>query len=182
MIKTIRAIGAITFFVFPALFGRAWSERIGPQVATASWTCAAELTPPVRLVGWRELLDAIRESESQGDNAAKGDYRNGRPMALGPYQIWRSYWADGCRGAGVRWSYHEHVWDRERCEYVIYGYWRAYAPAELARLLAGRATMADCERLSRLHNGGPDWAEKSGEVLARTANYWRRVKAATEGV
>ena len=168
----MKATLTMLIVTFLALFARAWWERIGPEYATASWTCAAELTPPVRLVGWRELLDAIRHVESAGDDRAVGD--GGR--SLGPYQIGLAYWRDGCRGAGVRWCYHEHVWDRERCEYIIYGHFRLYAPEELGRLLAGRAILADCERLARLHNGGPDWAEKPGEVLARTANYWRRVR------
>ena len=44
--------------------------------------------------GIEELLDCIRFEESSDGLNLYGDYRNGDPMALGPYQIWPSLHPD----------------------------------------------------------------------------------------
>lgn len=104
--------------------------------------------------GDRRLLDAIRSVESRGHgDLAVGD--GGR--AAGPYQIWRSFWRDGCAQIGVAWDYRQLVWRRAHSEAVIRGVWRRY----------GATTDEAKARLMR----GPN--------LANTADgdrYWARVK------
>lgn len=107
---------------------------------------------------YRRLFDAIRMVESGGNDRAIGD--EGR--ALGPYQITAVYWRDGCEAGGVTWDYHAGVWDRARCEYVMYLYWTRH----------GARTD---EQRARMHSGGPRGPQK-----ASTLAYWQRVKALRE--
>ena len=111
----------------------------------------------------RPLYDAIRPVESSGNDYAVGD--DGK--SKGPYGITRPWWADACEAAGENWDYDTYVWDRARCEYLMYWYWRRYCPRALAEL--------DFETLARVHNGGPDGARQ-----ACTLDYWRRVKGYLE--
>jgi len=108
----------------------------------------------------RPLYDAIRQVESAGNDCAVGDDGKSR----GPYQITRAYWKDACEAAGESWDYDTHVWDRDRCEYLMYHYWKRYCPRALATL--------DFETLARVHNGGPDGARERC-----TLDYWKRVEA-----
>lgn len=103
----------------------------------------------------RPLLDALRRVET-GDRANPPDGDGGK--ALGPYQIWESYWKD----SGVPGTY-EQCRDREYSERVIRAYWRRYCP---------RGTW---EQKARVHNGGPTGARKRS-----TEAYWRKVKRELE--
>ena len=117
-----------------------------------------------------QLLEAIRQVESRGGRDTRGD--GGR--SLGSYHISRAYWADGCRqlkreGVGnVPWDYDRWVHNDAQARRVIRGYWRRYAAPRYAP-----DSMADCEVLARVHNGGPTGHRKSS-----TAKYWRRVRRA----
>ena len=106
------------------------------------------------------LLDAIRAVETggkaNGGRDAVGD--NGR--ALGPYQIWRSYWLDSRIGGR-----YEDVRDPAVARKCVLAYWRRYAPWALR---AG-----NLEVLARVHNGGPHGASNP-----RTRSYWMRVRKA----
>ena len=102
-------------------------------------------------VASRELYDAIRQIESGGNDNAVGD----GSVSRGPYQIGSAYWAD----SGVRWDYHEFVWSRPHCEYVMHLYFKRY----------GAKTP---EEMARCHNSGPKWREK----FHLTNEYWNRVK------
>ena len=105
-----------------------------------------------------KLLAAIRLVESAGDDRAVGD----RGRSLGPFQISRAYWLDG--GGDPR-RYDSDVWSAESSGAVVLGYWRRYAAAALS---AG-----DCEKLARIHNGGPTGARKTATIA-----YWSKVKTA----
>lgn len=111
----------------------------------------------------RPLYNAIRQVESSGDDHAIGDDGASR----GPYGTKRIWWADACKAGGVNWDYDTHVWDRARCEYLMYWYWHRYCPEALASL--------DFETLARVHNGGPAGARKRC-----TADYWQRVRKELE--
>jgi hypothetical protein len=88
-----------------------------------------------------------------------GDYVNGKPQALGPLQIHRSYHQDS-RVAGD----YSRVADLAYSKRVATAYLKRYAPEAWA---AG-----DVETLARVHNGGP-----RGHLKPATKSYGVRVKA-----
>lgn len=100
-----------------------------------------------------ELLDAIAQVESHGDDQAV----NQREGALGRYQIRAAYWQDGCEYARVNWP-HSDAHDPRLAEAIMAAYWLRY----------GATTN---EERARMHNGGPDGAEQDC-----TLGYWRRVQ------
>ena len=112
--------------------------------------------------GLRPLFDAIRQVESGGRDNAVGD--GGK--SVGPYQIGRAYWADGCKQGNVKWDYDEHVRDSDHCEYVMYYYWQRYCR---------QAMNGDWQTLARVHNGGP-----TGPAKKATLPYWQKVKKELE--
>lgn len=101
-------------------------------------------------------LDAIEQVESRGRCDLVGD--GGK--AIGPLQIWRSYWSDACEFAPnlKKCGY-------EACTDPIYA--RRVALAYLARYRA-----ASPEQMARIHNGGPKGASKKS-----TLEYWKKVRA-----
>lgn len=119
-------------------------------------------------------LAAIREVETGGcpdhGRGAKGD--GGK--ALGPYQIWEPYWRDAAeRDAIVAAGSHAAcLRDLAYSRRVVIAYMDRYAAAATARLRAGKGTLADVERLARIHNGGP-----SGHRKKATRRYWQKVRA-----
>jgi len=121
-------------------------------------SCSNSLSP--------ELLRKIMQVESGGNPNVVGD--NGK--ALGPYQIWESYFKDAVEYnpeivAGGK-SYQD-VTDPEFAEQVIRSYMDRYATEK--RL--GRTPTA--EDIARIHNGGPN-----GYKNDKTKAYWEKVKAA----
>lgn len=115
--------------------------------------------------GIDELLAAIRQVESGGDDGAVGD--GGR--AQGAYQIHQAYYIDAAEQlrregqdlpAG---GYLVHVRHEPTARRLVLAYWRRYASASLA---AGQL-----EHLARIHNGGPQ-----GHRRTATLGYWRRVR------
>lgn len=115
--------------------------------------CAAGEDPMER------LLDAIAQVESRSDPGAVGD--GGR--AIGTYQIHHSYWQDGTRILGVKWSYKDAV-DPVRARAVVRAYLRHYG--------RGR-TLLD---MARIHNGGPKGHEK-----VSTRGYAQKIEAILAG-
>ncbi len=105
----------------------------------------------------RPLLDAICEVETgEHPDAANAQGDGGR--SLGPYQISRAYWRD----SGVPGRY-EWVRDQAYAERVMIAYWQRHCPSALAR--------HDWQTLARVHNGGPNGAQK-----LQTISYWRRAR------
>lgn len=114
----------------------------------------------------RPILDAIRQVETGGcaDPAnAVGD--GGK--AIGPYQIWATYWADAVEhdpSLVANGETHQSVRNAAYAERVILAYWSRYAPSW------------DAQTLSRIHNGGP-----KGHRRKATLGYWGKVQAALMG-
>tara|TARA_B100000900_G_scaffold146417_1_gene124092 strand:- start:28923 stop:29369 length:447 start_codon:yes stop_codon:yes gene_type:complete len=121
--------------------------------------------------GWRDALDAIRQVETGGrpnqGRGARGDSGN----ALGPYQIWRAYHADAAERNRSLSNYAQCLTDLDYSEQVIRTYMRRYCRSQAARLDAGTATLGDCERIARCHNGGPKGYRKKA-----TLGYWHKVQ------
>ena len=113
----------------------------------------------------RHILDALRQVETGGcpneGIGAKGDNGN----AIGPYQIWRIYHTD----SGLP-TYSKCLNNKSYSERVISAYMMRYASAEWTRALSGKATRADCEKVARIHNGGP-----RGHRKTATNKYWNKV-------
>jgi hypothetical protein len=106
------------------------------------------------------LLDAIRQVESGGNDRAVGD--SGR--AIGPYQIWKSYWIDAVEyDPSLRAGGYESCYDPEYSRRVVIAYMSRYGQGKTAKDLA------------RIHNGGPRGHKKSA-----TLAYWSKVEAAIE--
>ena len=106
---------------------------------------------------WKEmrvLFFGIRWVESRGGLSPTGD--DGK--SKGPYHITRNYWQDSCEHLRIDWDYDTHVWNRDRCEYIMVGYWDRY----------GAKTP---EQKARMHNGGP-----RGHLKKSTLTYWYKVK------
>ena len=120
---------------------------------------------------WRETLDAIRVVETGGEPnegiGAVGD----RGAAIGPYQIHRVYHVDSAERDSTLTDYRRCLLSKEYSERVVRAYMHRYARATLLRLEAGTGTLADVERISRIHNGGPRGASKDA-----TLAYWRKVR------
>ena len=118
---------------------------------------------------WRTTLDAIKQVETGSGSGigVKGD--GGR--AAGPLQIHRIYHTDAAERDRTLTSYQRCLTDRAYSERVVRSYMRRYAPAAAARLKAGTATLADVERVSRIHNGGPRGHRKNA-----TQKYWQKVQ------
>ena len=120
---------------------------------------------------WRQTLDAIRQVETGGEPndgiGAVGDNGN----AIGPYQIWKVYHTDAAERDSTLTDYRRCLLSKEYSERVVRAYMYRYARAALLRLEAGTGTLADVERISRIHNGGPRGASKDS-----TLAYWRKVR------
>ena len=107
-----------------------------------------------------DLLDAIRQVESSGDDAAIGD--GGK--AIGPYQIWRVYWLDACEyDPSLKSRPYEACFEPEYARRVVIAY--------LSRYGAGKSA----KDLARIHNGGPRGHRKSA-----TLEYWDKIEDAME--
>lgn len=115
----------------------------------------------------RKLLDAIRLVESGGVPNEGTEATGDTGKALGPYQIWKSYWQDAYDKDKSLGGVYEDVKKKDYAERVIVAYWKRYCSAALG----DPTTLDNKEILARVHNGGPKGATKSG-----TLNYWTKVK------
>lgn len=133
------------------------------------------LCAPVAAQGysWHQTLDAIRQVETGGcpneGRGARGDNGN----ALGPYQIWRIYHTDAAERDRALTDYQRCLNDKAYSERVVRAYMLRYCREQVDRLDAGKGTLADIERVARVHNGGP-----RGHTKKATAAYWAKVRRA----
>lgn len=137
---------------------RAWA-CVRPCVYACVCVCALACAPaPVRVPDalTPELLAAIRQVESGGDDRAVGD--NGR--AIGPYQIWEIYWKDAVQYDKTLGGSYKDCYDPDYAKRVVIAYLSRYAPKN-----------ATAEDLARIHNGGP-----SGHKKSKTKKYWIKVQ------
>lgn len=106
--------------------------------------------------GHERLLEAIKQVESKGNPNAVGD--NGK--AIGPFQIWRSYWQDAVEHDKSIGGRYEDCKNEQYAKRIVLAYWDRYAPPN-----------ATDEQLARIHNGGV-----KGHKLKATLKYWAKVK------
>ena len=130
--------------------------------------------------GWTEVLNAIRVVETGGEpdggSGAVGDLDAAQGVSKGPYQISEGYWIDAVEQlawAGtpstITWS--DCLDSRDQSEIIMRSYMRRFARSAASRLDAGTATIADVEKVARIHNGGPNGLMKSA-----TRHYWAKVQ------
>lgn len=112
------------------------------------------------------LIDALCVVESKNSPKAKGDYRHGRPMAIGVLQLWDIYVDDVNRFAQTSYTSVDR-WDpiksREITKLYLIHYGKRYT-----RLTGKPCTF---EVLARIHNGGPNGWKKEA-----TKSYWKKVQ------
>lgn len=134
-------------------------KSIFAMIAAMTITAAAYAGPrPPALTD--SLLDAIRQIESSGDDAAIGD--GGK--AIGPYQIWRAYWLDACEyDPSLKSRGYEACFEPDYARRVVIAY--------LSRYGAGKSA----KDLARIHNGGP-----KGHRKTATLEYWNKIEDAME--
>lgn len=119
-----------------------------------------------------EALAAIRQVETGGEPdggiGAVGD--NG--AAVGPLQIHLAYHFDAAERDSSLKNYKDCLTSLDYSERVVRAYMGRYAKAEAKRLRSGLGTLADVEKVARIHNGGP-----KGHRKKATVGYWRKVEA-----
>ena len=120
---------------------------------------------------WTDTLQAIRQVETGGlprnGLGAKGDGGN----AIGPYQIWRIYHTDAAEKDRKLQDYRRCLGSSDYSVRVVRAYMARYAPKALRRLESKCGTLADIERICRIHNGGPRGYRKNA-----TVRYWKKAK------
>jgi len=109
-----------------------------------------------------EFLKALHQVEAAGQLSPKdGD----KGKAIGPYQIWYSYWKDATDSDKDIGGSYQDCRRKDYAEKVIRAYLFRYTTT---RRLHRQATDED---RARIHNGGPNgWKHNS------TVNYWLKVK------
>lgn len=110
----------------------------------------------------RDLLDSICYVESGCEEGAIGDGGN----AIGPYQIWETYWRDAMEHDPSIGGNYEDCMCKDYSERVVLSYWDRYATEK--RL--GRPVTD--EDKARIHNGGPNGYKKRA-----TLKYWDKVES-----
>lgn len=124
-------------------------------VCVCALACArAGAEPPKSLTP--DLLNAIRQVESGGNDNAVGD----KGKAIGPYQIHRVYWQDAVEYDKTLGGTYADCYDPTYARRVVIAYLSRYAPKN-----------ATAEDLARIHNGGP-----RGHKKTATVKYWNKVK------
>ena len=109
-----------------------------------------------------KFWSALHLQESGGAiGAIKGDYVNGQPRALGPYQIHRAYFKD----SKIKGKYTQCA-DLAFSRKVVSAYLEIKAPKAWA---AG-----DCNVLFRTHNGGPSAMRATGTTKKNLDRYSKR--------
>jgi len=135
-------------------------------ILTFSQPCEAE----PQTYTWRQALDAIRQVETGGRPNEGIGCRGDDGFALGPYQIWSAYHIDAAERDKTLTNYQRCLTSKEYSERVVSAYMGRYARAERDRLKKGKGTLADVQKVARIHNGGP-----RGHKKKATEHYWRKV-------
>ena len=112
--------------------------------------------PPT--VPTNRLLDAMYTVESSRGKVLVGD--GGK--AIGPYQIWYSYWQDAVEYDPSIGGVYRDCMRKDYAERIVWAYWCRYAPQG-----------AGVEQLARIHNGG-----SRGHKNPKTLKYWDKIKQA----
>ena len=130
---------------------------IGCLIAISMFSSSAEGTKV--MISQAELLSAIQQVETPAHCAGGCDIKGDNGKAVGPFQIWQSYWQDAVEyDSSIGGSYGDVV-NYDYAVKVVSAYMHRYAPNNLA------------ETWARIHNGGP-----RGHKIKATLPYWNKVK------
>ena len=117
------------------------------------------------------LIPLLIQVESAGNPLAQGDFRDGKPMAIGCLQIWPDYWTDGTQELKVDWDY-QNAYKPAMAIAVTKAYLTRYG-RNYRRQTGSDPSM---EVLARIHNGGPQgWNPKHTKKYIKTTHYWKKV-------
>ena len=108
-----------------------------------------------------ELIDALIQVESNGNDDAVGDNGN----AIGCLQIWEIYHTDATERSNIGGVYLD-CYTRAYSIMVFDAYMRRYARDAWINPLK-----FDAEKVARIHNGGPRGYKKKA-----TEKYWKKVQ------
>tara|TARA_R110000851_G_scaffold43505_1_gene107503 strand:- start:1293 stop:1766 length:474 start_codon:yes stop_codon:yes gene_type:complete len=108
-----------------------------------------------------ELIDALIQIESNGNDDAVGDNGN----AIGCLQIWKIYHTDATERSNIGGKYLD-CYTRSYAIMVFDAYMQRYARSAWTDPLK-----FDAEKVARIHNGGPKGYKKTA-----TIKYWNKVK------
>lgn len=113
------------------------------------------------------VLDAMYTVESGRGKTLVGD--GGK--AIGPYQIWETYWRDAVEFDPSIGGEYKDCMDKAYSEKIVRAYWARYAPKG-----------ATLEQLARIHNGGCGILKKEHSSKAKdrkawdnTTKYWKKI-------
>lgn len=120
-----------------------------------------------------QVFEAIRKGGEGWRNrdAKYGDYKNGKPMSIGLYQIQWPYAYD----AG-----HKDVWpngvkNKEIAEQVIIDYMKRYIPEYIPKDRKAWLSQKAIEYITKIHNGGPRALKATGKKRENVTSYYNRV-------
>lgn len=158
-----------------------------------------EQTPEVtatEVYTFDDMLDVIEEEESKGIATARGDFVDGKPRAIGAYQLHEIYVEDYYRIIGEKplmltdYDFRlSKIWSRRITKTVT----QHYAHAAYPELEINDIQFL--EAAARVHNGGgdgwrndPDWfvrnhgytLDEAKKKIATTDAYWNKVKQRLE--
>lgn len=112
-----------------------------------------------------QTLSAIKQVEVGSSNGVGVIGDEGK--AFGPFQIHKDYWID----SGIPGKHEQCLKSYDYSRRVVIAYMVRYAPEAMGRLKIGKGTLADVEKIARIHNGGPSGFEKKA-----TLPYWQKVR------
>lgn len=129
----------------------------------------------------KNLLDAIVQVESDGNNSAVGD----KGKAIGRFQIWKTY-VDECnriiklKKLGKSFSYEDRL-DSKKSEEMVVIYLSFWGD-QYERKTGNKATL---EVLAKIHNGHAFWNRsrsnpKNNKYFRNLESYWNKVKKALQ--
>lgn len=122
------------------------------------------LAPVEKIYSKEDFFKALKSVES-GDSKDPKDGDNGK--AIGPYQIWESYFKDAKEHGKLKLEYAD-CRKLEHAKAVVGAYMARYEAAQWGASM----TLAQVEACARAHNGGPSWRKKK----SKTDKYWDKFK------
>ena len=140
---------AVTFGVGGMYYGT--TNAIEAQAKEAAVTIIDE-----HAILWSMVLDGIRQVETGGEpDEGRGAVGDGG-KSIGPYQIGKLYYLDAIeRLQSPPCEYEDLLHDLRASEHIIAAYMQRYAPGAYTRLIQGKGTPEDVQKIARIHNGGP---------------------------
>jgi len=115
------------------------------------------------------VITALIMTESEGNDSAKGDYRDGTAQAVGCLQIWPGVVDDVNRISGKKYKLSDRLSRTKSIEMA-----KIYLSHYCNTKRLGRTPTA--EDYARCWNGGPKYYKRTGLTKNNLDSYWTKVK------